>query len=494
MAHGTGSTAVIGGGLGGLSAAIRLAFQGRRVTLFEQADVCGGKAGLLVRDGFTFDTGPSLLTLPEVFDNLFASCGRDRRDYLSFIPLSPLTGYWFDDGTCFASDRVDAFTDTLTGNLEVSETQVRGFFDYARNIYETAGGIFLTNSLHEPATYRSRQVLASLLRIGRIDPFRTMEQGIRRFFTDPRAVQLFCRYATYNGSDPYQVPAALNNIAYVEHGLGGYAVDGGIYAVVNALVALAEELGVEIRTSSRVEEVKTSGGNISGVRAGGTSYQCDTVVSGIDVLQLYDLLDDREAPQAARFRSLAPSTSGAVFYWGMDRQFSEMGVHSVFFSRDYKAEFSQLHGEFRLPEDPTVYVNITSKVNSEHAPPGGENWFVLINAPPDDGRDWEALLPDLRQRVIRRISKGLGTDISKHIKAEETLTPRQIAEGTGSFRGSLYGISSNSRAAAFLRHPNRSKRWKGLYLCGGSVHPGGGMPLALLSGKIAAELIRRYES
>ncbi len=494
MAGSSGNAAVIGGGLGGIAAAIRLAAAGRRVTLFEQSETLGGKANTTTINGYRFDTGPSLLTLPEVFDDLFQSAGRERRDYIEFIPLSPLTGYFFDDGSRIRSDFIEPFTDTLYEEMGIPKNQTRDFFAYARRIYNIAGKVFLNNSLHELSTYRSREVLSSLMKIWKIDPLRTMHQGISSFFSDPRIVQLFCRYGTYNGSDPYQAPGTMNNIAFVEHGLGGYAVSGGIYAIVTGMERLAQELGVVIRTGCRVERILLKDRRVCGVTAGGENHLAEVVISNSDVLPLYEtLLKDPSAPLARRYRKLAPSTSGIVFYWGMDRNFDEMGVHSIFFSSDYPKEFHEIHQKKQIPEDPTVYVNITSKVTPSDAPPGGENWFVLINAPVHDGRDWNTEIPRLRDKVIGRVSAALGRDISGSIRCEGTLTPADIELNTGSSRGSLYGISSNSRSAAFLRHPNRSRRFPGLYLCGGSVHPGGGMPLAVLSGKIVSDLVQTYD-
>ncbi len=493
MASAGHNAVVIGGGLGGLAAAVHLASAGRHVTLLEQSSQLGGKAGTKTVDGYRFDTGPSLLTMPHVFDELFSSVGRSRSDYITFVPLSPLTGYWFHDGTFLRSDTIEPFVSTLEEQLGVPSYESRAFFSYARRLYEQAGTVFLNHSLHEWSTYRSARVLSSLLRIWQIDPMRTMEQGIRRYTSSPQALQLFCRYATYNGSDPYQAPATLNNIAYVEHGLGGYAVKGGIYQIVKGLETLLKELGVTIRLNSRVDEITTVKGRVTGVLCGKEEIPASVVISDVDVLTLYtDLLKDSDAPLAKRYRRLSPSTSGVVFFWGMDRVFSDMGVHSIFFSKDYQKECYRIHREAQIPEDPTVYVNITSKVTPSDAPPGGENWFVLVNTPPDDGRRWDVEAPQLRRHVISRISREVGLDITPHIRSESLLTPADIARETGSWRGSLYGISSNSRAAAFMRHPNRSRRYRGLYLCGGSVHPGGGMPLALLSGKIAAQLAGRY--
>ncbi len=483
--------AVIGGGLGGLSSAVSLAAKGYQVTLFEKQPTLGGKAGSLTIDGYRFDTGPSLLTLPGVFDDLFARAGKSREDYIDVIPLSPLTRYWFADGTRVTSDLIEHFIPALKKTFNIPEIESKAYFSYSKKIYDLTHSIFLEKSLHRLSTYLSRETLASLLRFFLIDPLRTMDRANRSFFKDPRMVQLLNRFATYNGSSPYKAPATLNNIAYVEHGLGGYGVADGIYGIVSGLERLARDIGVDIRTGTRVERILSDPGRrVTGVLAEGQELRFPIVVSDVDVLTLYtQLLDDVDAPLAKRYRRLPPSSSGLVFYWGINRSFEELGVHNIFFSEDYKKEFSQIHDEKEVPDNPTVYVNITSKITPTDAPEGGENWFVLVNTPPHDGRDWQRDLDKTRERVIERLSRELRVSLADHIDAEGSLTPRQIEEDTGSYRGSLYGISSNTLTAAFLRHPNFSRRWKGLYLCGGSVHPGGGMPLVTLSGMITADII-----
>jgi phytoene desaturase len=321
-----------------------------------------------------------------------------------------------------------------------------------------------------------------------------MDAANAAFFSDPKMVQLFDRYATYNGSDPYQVPATLNIIPYVEHHFGGFAVDGGIYQVVLAFERLAAERGTVFRYETPVTGILHDSGRITGVSTTEGSEPFDVVVSNTDVRLTYEaLLNDPDAPMAQRYRKLTPSSSGIAFYWGVDRSFPELTVNNILFSRDYPTEFRQIFYEQRVPEDPTVYINITSKVTASDAPPSGENWFVLVNTPYDGGQDWDQEVAVVREKIITTIEKRLRAPISPHISCEEVLTPRDISRKTNTHRGSLYGIASNSRFAAFLRHPNRSRRYRGLYFVGGSAHPGGGMPLVVLSGAITAELVGRHE-
>jgi phytoene dehydrogenase-like protein len=259
----------------------------------------------------------------------------------------------------------------------------------------------------------------------------------------------------------------------------------------------ARELGVQFHYDTPVQSIVTEPlrrgkHRVRGIGVEGEERPYEIVVSNVDVKPTYEeLLDDTDAPLYQRYRQLEPSSSGLVFYWGMTRVFPQLGLHNIFFSDDYRLEFRQIFDELRCPGDPTVYVNITSRICPEDAPPDHENWFVLINAPHEAGQDWAAETARVRAGVLERLSGILGVNLEEHIAAEATMTPRDIQERTGSAHGSLYGISSNSRNAAFLRHRNRSVRHRGLYFCGGSAHPGGGMPLVVLSARIVADLILR---
>ncbi len=498
--------AVVGAGLGGLSAAIRLAAAGYRVDVYEKQSGPGGKAFSEQIGEYRFDTGPSLFTLKPVFDRLFQDAGRRLEDYISLTPLPAICNYFWRDGT-----RTTAYQDREAMKREFARVfneppeHIDRYLDYSHRIHRITSHLFLERSLHEWSTYRSRGFWTSLVRLGGIDALRTMDRANRSFFTSPYLRQFFDRYATYNGSDPYQTPATLNIIPHVEYGLGAWAVEGGIHAVPRGLERLAQELGVQFHYGVSVDRIMTNHEGaaprrfshrsaVTGLEVAGEHIPAEVVISNADVTTTYErLLHDTEAPLYKRYRTLEPSSSGLVFYWGIRRRFPELGLHNIFFSDDYEGEFRQIFQEGRCGDDPTIYINITSKAGSPNdAPPDGENWFVLVNAPWDNGQDWEAEAARVRTAVLRRLTAELGTDVESLIEVESRMLPPDIAARTDSFRGSLYGISSNSRAAAFLRHRNRSRRYPGLYFVGGSAHPGGGMPLVVLGGGIAAELVRRH--
>ncbi|KAA9333103.1 phytoene desaturase [Hymenobacter busanensis] len=483
--------AVVGAGIGGIAAAVRLAVAGHRVTVFEAQASFGGKMHQFdLPGGYRFDAGPSLFTLPALVDELFRLAGRRPEDYFRYERLDPITQYFFADGTRLTAWADEArFAAEIETKLGVPAAEVRRFLRSSGRAYNATAQTFLHKSLHRTQTYFSADTLRAMAVLPELGLLSTMHARHRRAFPqEPRLVQLFDRFATYNGSDPYQAPATLSLIPHLEHGLGAYYPEGGIYSIAQSLVRLAEELGVQFRYAEPVEEILTAGGRVTGIRTAQDVYDFGLVVSNADVMPTYRrLLPHQPAPE----RTLAQprSSSALIFYWGMAREFPELGLHNIFFSADYQHEFEAIFQQHTVADDVTVYVNITSKKTPADAPPGHENWFVMVNVPHDQGQDWEALCRQTRAAVLRRLNQALGTDVAPLIRAERVWTPPGIAHDTSSFGGALYGSSSNTLLAAFLRHPNFSRQLEGLYFCGGSVHPGGGIPLCLLSAKIAADLI-----
>jgi len=259
-----------------------------------------------------------------------------------------------------------------------------------------------------------------------------MDKALRSFFSDPRAVQFFSRYATYNGSSPYEVPATLNMIPWVE-AMGAYGVREGIYAIPLTLEKLAIGLGVKFQYNTKVSSIIHKNKKIQAVGLGGKeTLPADAVFSTADVHETYTLLNDQEAPWAKRYRKTQPSSSGYVFYWGMDQLFPELSLNNIFFSNDYEKEFRSIFHENQPSENPTVYVNIGSKVTPEDAPKNGESWFVLVNTPPDSGQDWEKLGEDLRSSILGLLEKRLGKDVGKHIRVDGSWNPKQIETLTSS--------------------------------------------------------------
>ncbi|MBR9976786.1 MAG: phytoene desaturase [Bacteroidetes bacterium] len=486
---------IVGAGLGGLSAAIHLASSGHDITVYERNATAGGKASEISSGGFRFDTGPSLITMPFVLRELYDAGGAEEDERVELLPVDPICRYFFDDGTVLdaASDE-QAFCAQVAALSPVDTDAVSRFLDYSQRIYELTSDIFLFHSLTDLKSLLRWKHVKTLLRLPQIDAFRTVHEGVQSFFHDDRLVQLFDRYATYNGSNPYTAPATLNIIPYVEYRMGGYYVRGGIYALVRSLVQLAEKLGVRFHYETTVEAITTKHAVVQGVRTESGIRTHDAVISNADaVYTMTTLLEGSRQAVASKkhhYETLEPSCSGLVFLWGVRGRRDALAQHNIFFSGNYAEEFEDIFVRHIPPADPTVYVSITARVDEDHAPEGCENFFVLVNMPylTEKNRDYD--WAGYRDSVLSRLQQA-GVDIETDIVYEEMITPADLEQRFNANRGSIYGISSNSRNAAFLRPSNRIRKPRGLYLCGGSAHPGGGVPLVLLSGKLAAEAVMR---
>lgn len=489
MAKSNKTAIIIGSGVGGLATAMRLARKGHAVTVFEANATFGGKATKIEKDGFFWGFGPSLFTLPQLLDDLFVLCGRNPADYYKYHRLDPICNYFFEDGTrlsAFAGR--EKFAAEIESKTGVPAKQVVAHLEKLQKVYDVTKDIFLFNSVHKLRTYLTLQSIKALFNLKSIGINTNMNTANARQFKDKRVVQLFNRYATYNGSDPYVAPSTLNVIAHPEYNEGGYFLDGGMPDLSRSMYQLATELGVTFRFNALVEKIEVSDKAAKGVWVNGIFYGADVVVSNMDVVHTYQrLMPQQKAP--ARIMEQPKSTSAVIFYWGIKKEFAELDMHNIFFSGDYPAEFDYLTNKKLIYKDPTVYVFISKKLQPRHAPAGCENWFTLINVPHNAGQNWDELVADARKNIIAKLSKQLGVDVEPLIVSETINTPVTIEERTLSHLGALYGSSSNNKYAAFLRHPNFSGTIKNLYFSGGSVHPGGGVPLCLLSAKIIDELV-----
>jgi diapolycopene oxygenase len=486
--------AVIGGGLGGLATAARLARAGLEVTVFEQNPAVGGKAGELRLAGCRFDTGPSLLTMPQVVDDLFTDLGESRAAHLHLRPLDVLCRYQFADGTVLRScSDAGAFGERLAAATTDTVETVARYMARSAVLYRLAADFFLFRPLAGWASFGRgippSKGLWALRQLPRLGFGQTMHGLHRRHFRDPRTVQLFDRYATYTGSDPHRCPATLALIPHVEHRLGACLVGGGVYRLVEAVRDLAVRQGANIQTGARVERIVTRQGQVRGITLAGEPLDFEAVVSAVDVNTTYrELLADRPCRTGTRHMRRPLSSSALVFYWAMRGEYPQLDIHNIFFSEDYRREFEELrHGA--CPVDPTVYLYRSCGYVPSDAPVGHENWHVMVNVPPDGGQDWRREVERMRARIFSRLGGALGLAPEEAIAAERVLAPPEIQSQTGSYRGSLYGPASHGVTATFLRQPNRSREIAGLYFCGGSAHPGGGMPLVMLSGALAAQQV-----
>ena len=481
---------IVGAGIGGLAVSIRLALKGFDVTVFEKNSQPGGKIGEFVKDGFRFDTGPSVFTLPDLVDELFKLAGYDPGEYFIYKKLEESARYFYEDGTI-----IDAYSDTvkfieeLTAKTGETPSNIKKFLNKSETIYNLTSELFVFNSIHESKNLFKISSLKALLNFHKIDAFTTMHKSNKKRFNSEKVTRFFDRYATYNGSNPYKVPGTLNIIPHLEHNIGAFFPEKGMYSIVQALYDLALRVGVSFHFNTKVESIRTHKRDIKELLTDKGSYKADYLVSNVDINFFYEnLLIDQ--PKLKEVMKHEKSSSALIYYWAMNKEFPELRLHNILFSENYASEFESLFNKKLIYHDPTIYIFISSKNNKTDAPEGKENWYVMVNAPENTGQDWDIIKSRSRDNIINKINRTLNVNIEKYIELEEVHDPITIEESTASYHGSLYGNSSNSKFAAFNRHPNFSKKYNGLYFVGGSVHPGGGIPLCLASAKIVAEKIK----
>jgi phytoene desaturase len=480
---------VIGAGIGGLATAIRLAKKGYAVEVFEANDYVGGKLSTFTLGDYRFDAGPSLFTMPQFVDDLFALCGENPTDFFQYNRKEVACHYFWEDGKRLtAYGDTERFVKEVEAELAVPAATLKRYLTRAKKKFDRTRSLFLESSLHKWQTYLRKETLIGIANYFSFEIDTSLNDVNTRQLKEPHLVQFYNRFATYNGSNPYKTPGMMTLVQHLEQHYGTYIPKKGMGEISASLYALAKRMGVGFHLSSPVSEILVENKKAVGVCVKEAKHLADLVVSNMDVVPTYrKLLPNQTQPE--KVLSQERSSSAVIFYWGVGKSFSQLDLHNIFFSDDYAAEFAAIFNTKTLYHDPTIYVNITSKDVPADAPEGKENWFVMINAPHDTGQDWKAIAEQLREWVIAKLNRNLETDIAPLIEEEWVMTPDIIAQRTQSYLGALYGASSNDKMAAFLRHPNFSREISNMYFCGGSVHPGGGIPLCLLSAKIVSDLI-----
>jgi len=478
---------IVGSGIAGISASIRLANAGFKVDVYEANAYPGGKLSVLKLGDYRFDAGPSLFTMPQFVNELFELNQLDPHEFFEYFTCNTTCHYFFEDGTFLpVSSNRETLLDTVKSVLKIDTDPLERHLEHSAYIYKKTHKVFLERSLHKFSSYLSKDIIRTIAAIPNLGLFTTMHASNEKNLNHPKLVQLFDRYATYNGSNPYQAPGILNIIPHLEFGIGTYFPKKGMNDITQSLVHLAEKIGVNFHYNSPVQEIVEDGKVISGIRVNDSFIPSDLVFCNADVKPAYKyLLKNTKANKKTLAQE--PSSSAMIFYWGIKKSFDNLDLHNIFFSEDYKNEFSTIFEKKDVCDDPTVYVHISSKYVKDDAPKNCENWFVMVNVPSNSGQDWEELRKRIRTNIIHKLNRLLHVDLESLIEEEDFLDPIRIEQRTSSYAGALYGASSNDRNAAFFRHPNFSKV-KGLYFVGGSVHPGGGIPLCLLSAKIASEI------
>lgn len=480
---------VIGSGIAGISAAIRLKHKGYQVDVYESNSYPGGKLSAFQIGKYRFDAGPSLFTMPHFVDELFQLFGENPRDFFSYKRKEIACEYFWIDGmriTAHADKK--KFLQEIEKKLNVPTEQLDNYLNKAKKKYDLTVSLFLEKSLHRVATFLQKDTLKAIANLSLFELNKSLDDVNKQQLKNPYLIQLYNRYATYNGSSPFQTPGIMTLVQHLESFYGTFVPEGGMEQISQSLYRLAKRQGVQFYFNTKVDEILVENKKATHVRIGKDHLPADIIVSNMDIFPTYKkLLPKQQFPKKTLHQER--SSSAVIFYWGIKKNFPQLNLHNIIFSADYRKEFEAIFKSRGLYEDPTVYINITSKDVPWDAPTGCENWFVMINTAADYGQDWDQFVTQLRKIVIAKIENVLSESFEDLIEVEEILTPPLIQAKTESHLGALYGSSSNNRMAAFWRHPNFSRKIKNLYFCGGSVHPGGGIPLCLLSAKIVSEQV-----
>ena len=481
--------AIIGSGIGGICSAIRLKKKGFDVDVFEKNEFPGGKLSTFKLGDFRFDAGPSLFTMPHLVDELFTICDENPRNFFNYKKKKIHCKYFWNDGKKFTaySDK-NKFFNEVEKEFNISGNVVKKYLSKAEIKYNLTEKIFLNKSLHKLSTYLNTDTIKALFKINFFQINKTLNKVNQDELKNKYLVQMFNRYATYNGSSPYKTPGMMSLIQHLENHYGTYIPEGGMYEIAKSLYKLANKIGVKFNFNSEITNLKVDNKKIKYIEINNIKkIEADYVISNVDTHHFYHkLLGNKISHSSLKSER---SSSAVIFYWCMKNINTNLDLHNIFFASDYKSEFESIFEKKELYNDPTIYVNITSKDVKNDAPKNSENWFVMVNAPQNANQNWDSEIKILKKVIIEKLEKILNININDKLIEEKIYSPVDLDKNTNSYLGSLYGTSSNDMFSSFLRHPNFSRKLKNVFFCGGSVHPGGGIPLCILSSKITSELI-----
>ena len=490
---------IVGGGLGGLAAACTLAARGYSVVLFERNEWLGGKAAVLERDGFHFDMGPTILTVPSVLHRIFGEANRRLEDYLDLVRLDPQWRCFFEDGTTLdLRENMDRMCQQLASYAPGSADGYRAFMQHSEKLREISERFFfykpiggLRDMFDASNSFRAstlRDVMS--MRMGR-----SVASMVRSYVPDARVAQMIDHFTQYVGSAPDQSPAVLCGIASMQTKEGVWYPKGGTGAVPRALRKLAEELGVEFRTGNEVTQIRLRGSEAIGVETAADGFvPLRAVVSNCDTVRTHrELVGGIPRQRFEKRRNYEAACSGVVLYLGLKRGYEHLLHHNFVFSRDPHEEFDFIYKKGEPAPDPTCYVCAPARTEPGVAPRGGEALYVLVHTPYlRPNHNWREMLPRYRQTIIEKLKRVAGMeDIEQRIVCEDALTPQGIQDRYRVLNGAIYGLASHGKFLGAFKPANRSPDVRGLYLAGGSAHPGPGMPMALMSGWIAADALHQ---
>lgn len=485
---------IIGAGMGGLSCAITLAARGWRVTMLERQPEAGGKLQRILKDGYTFDRGPSTITMPHVFRGIFESSGARMEDYIELYELEPRARNIFADGSVIDLTRdTEKMKDQISTFSPSDALQYESFLQESAELFHLSEEYFLNRLLINWRDKVTPSMLRSLLRVR---PVTSLQSLLQRYFKHPNTLAMMSRYSTYVGSSPHQAPSIFAMLGHVEADMGVYGVRGGTYSIIEGMVKRARELGVELITGTEVKHIAVRNGQAEGVDTSGGFYEAKTIIANGDMLSVNRMLvdeQDRPSLNNVKINSYEPSLSGFVTLAGVPRQYGKLLHHTVFFPEHYGREFQEIFGD-RLPaEHPALYVCYSGYSEKSMAPNGCSNLFILANAPYlSPLTNWNRESEAYGNKVLQDL-KAYGLDDIDQADVLTYYTPQDIADDTLAYKGAIYGISSNSIRQTFFRPGNRSKDVKGLWFVGGGTHPGGGTPIVTLSGRLVGEYIDAHK-
>lgn len=484
---------VIGSGLGGLSAAISLAQEGYAVTVYEKNAKIGGKLNVLKERGYSFDLGPSILTLPHIFARLFERSGRKMSDYIPIRTVRPHWRNFFEDGKVVdLYPEPDRMADEARKVGEDPEN-VRRFLKYSADLYDLVNAGYFEQGLDTSGDFRKFYGLGNFLKF---DLFRTMHGGVRRCLKTGHMQDIFDYFIKYVGSSAYHSPAFMNCMSTIQFRYDLWYVDGGMYNIAVGLQRLMNELGISVRLNSEVAEIRRSGSQVTGIATKtGEFHPADIIVSNMEVIPAYKSLLREDASFLRSLDRFEPACSGLVLELGLDCQYPQLAHHNFFYSQHQKEHFHTVFRKRELPPDPTIYLVAASKTDSTVAPPGCDCLKILPHIPHiDDSRPIarEEYLK-LKERVVDKLERMGLVDLRKHVVFEHCWTPLDIREQYYSNKGSIYGVVTDRFKNLAFKAPKQSTRYPNLFFVGGSVNPGGGMPMVVLCGQNVARKIVAWD-
>ena len=493
MGNSAATTVIIGGGVGGLATAIRLAAAGHKVTVLERNPSAGGRANEIRADGYRFDTGPSLLLMPDVYRELFAAAGRRIEDYVTFLPMDPNYRVHLGDGRWFDASRNLARMASSVNQIEQGAgTRIAVFLKDAGYKYRIAREKFVGRNFLHLFQFLTPANLYYLLRTEALaNLFRTAG----RYFRDEHLRLAFTFQTMYLGISPLNAPAIYALLPYTELAEGIWYPAGGVYRLIEAMLRLAEELGAEIRTSAEVVGLRFDGERAAGVTLlNGEELDADIIVANADLPGAYHRLVPEELRPDftnARLRRMRYTASAYMLYLGVDRVYEQLQHHNVFFTHDFRANFDAIFRTRRLPAEPSLYIAAPGRTDPTVAPPGHDALMVLVPVPhlARDGVNWKRDEPAFRERVYDRLERVGLENLRQHVRLERRFTPIDWRDTYGLTLGAAFGLGHDFMQVGYLRPGNRAKKVRNLYFVGASTVPGTGVPMVIIGSRLVAERI-----